>query len=110
MLEQFLFETDTLPEIMLDLGIGSGILAIAASCLGLYKVTGVDIETEAVTEVEQNCELNGLSRMVNGHVGQPSLLKKPTPLVVSKMLLSELLGIRLDLIRLTSPEGTLICS
>ena len=110
MLEQFLFETDTFPESMLDLGIGSGILAIAACRLGLKKVTGVDIETEAVVEVDRNCELNSLSGKINGYVGQPSLLKKPAALVISNMLLSELLDIRLDLIRLTSPGGTLICS
>ena len=110
MLEQFLLETDTLPESMLDLGTGSGILAIAACRLGIKKVTGLDIEAEAVAEVERNCELNGLSGRIIGHVGQPSFLKKPAPLVISNMLLSELLDIRLDLIRLTSPGGTLICS
>ncbi len=110
MLEQFLLETDTLPESMLDLGTGSGILAIAACRLGIKKVTGLDIEAEAVAEVERNCELNGLSGRIIGHVGQPSFLKKPAPLVISNMLLSELMDIRLDLIRLTSPGGTLICS
>ena len=37
-------------------------------------------------------------------------MKKPAPLVISNMLLSELLYIRLDLIRMSSPGGTLICS
>ena len=110
MLEQFLFETDIFPESMLDIGIGSGILAIAACRLGLKKVTGVDIETKTLAEIERNCELNGLSGRIIGQVGQPFLLKKPAPLVVSNMLMNELLGIRQDLIRLTSPGGTLICS
>ena len=69
MLEQFLLETDTLPESMLDLGTGSGILAIAACRLGIKKVTGLDIEAEAVAEVERNCELNGLSGRIIGDVG-----------------------------------------
>ena len=60
MLEQFLLETDTLPESMLDLGTGSGILSIAACRMGIKKVTGLDIEAVAVAEVERNCELNGL--------------------------------------------------
>ena len=110
MLEQFLLETDTLPESMLDLGTGSGILAIAACRMGIKKVTGLDIEAEAVAKVERNCELNGLSGRIIGHVGQPSFLKKPAPLVISNMLLSELLDIRLGLIRMSSPGGTLICS
>ena len=110
MLEQFLLETDTLPESMLDLGTGYGILAISTCRLGVKKVTGLDIEAEAIAKVERNCELNGLLGRIIGHVGQPSFLKKPAPLVISNMLLSELLDIRLDLIRLTSPGGTLICS
>ena len=73
MLEQFLLETYTLPESMLDLGTGSGILAIAACRLGIKKVTGLDIEAEVVAEVECNCELNGLSGRIIGHVGQPYL-------------------------------------
>lgn len=110
MLEQFLLSKDTLPECMLDIGIGSGILAIAGCRFGIQKVRGVDIETEAVAEVERNSGLNGLSVRIKAVVGQPSSLKKPAPLVISNMLLRELLDIRLDLLRLTSPGGTLICS
>ena len=110
MLEQYLLNIDTLPERMLDIGIGSGILAIAACRLGIQKVEGVDIETEAVSEVARNSKLNGLSARVKSVVGQPSSLKKSAPLVISNMLLRELLDIRLDLVRLTSPGGTLICS
>ena len=40
MLEQFLLETDTLPENMHDLGTCSGILAKAACPLVIKKVTG----------------------------------------------------------------------
>ena len=110
MLEQYLLNIDTLPERMLDIGIGSGILAIAACRLGIQKVEGVDIETEAVSEVERNSKLNGLSARVKSVVGQPSSLKKSATLVISNMLLRELLDVRLDLVRLTSPGGALICS
>ena len=103
-------ETNTLPESMLDLGTGSKILAIAACRLRIKKVTGLDIEVEAVAEVGRNCELNSLLGRIIGHVGQTYYLKKPAPLVISNMLLSELFDIRLDLIRLISPGGTLICS
>jgi ribosomal protein L11 methylase PrmA len=73
-------------------------------------VEGVDIETEAVSEVARNSKLNGLSARVKSVVGQPSSLKKSAPLVISNMLLRELLDVRLDLVRLTSPGGALICS
>ena len=110
MLEQFVLNSDTLPESMLDIGIGSGILAIAACRLGIKKVRGIDIETEAILEVEINSKLNNLSGRVKAVVGLPSSLKKSAPLVISNMLLRELLDVRLDLERLVSPGGTLICS
>ena len=110
MLEQFLLETNTLQESILDLGTGSEILAISVCRLGIKKVTGLDIESEALAEVGRNCEMNGLSVRIIGYFRQSSYLKKPAPLVISNLLLSELLDIRLDLIRLTSPGGTLICS
>ena len=37
MLEQYLLDADTFPESMIDLGIGQGILAIAAYRLGVPK-------------------------------------------------------------------------
>ena len=110
MLEQYLLNTYTLPESMLDIGIGSGILAIAACRLGIQKVRGVDLESEAVAEVERNSELNGLTGRIKAGVGQPSALIKPAPLVISNMLLRELQDVRFELLRLTSPGGTLICS
>jgi len=109
-LEQYLLNTNTMPENMLDIGIGSGILAIAACRLGIQKVIGVDIETEAITEVDRNSRLNGFCGRIEAIVGHPSFLKKTAPLVIINMLLNELLSVRHDLIRLTSSGGTLICS
>ena len=73
-------------------------------------MTGVDIVTEAVAEVGRNIELNGLSGSIHFQAGQPSLLKIPAPIVISNMFLHELQRVRLDLVRLTIPGGTLICS
>ncbi len=47
-------------ERFLDIGTGTGILAIAASRLGFNKVTGVDIDPLAVDAATRNAELNGL--------------------------------------------------
>ena len=110
MLENCLLKMKTLPESMLDIGIGSGVLAIAACRLGIQKVRGVDLEIEAVAEVERNSRLNALSGRIKAVVGQPSSLKKPAPFVISNMLLRELLDVLHDLVRLTSQGGTLICS
>ena len=69
----------------------------------------MDFETEAFAELERNSELNCQSERINVQAGQPSLLKIPAPIVISNMFLHELQRVRLDLVRLTIPGGTLIC-
>ena len=70
----------------------------------------MDFETEMLAEQERNSELNYQSERENIQAGQPSLLKIPAPIVISNMFLHELQRVRLDLVRLTIPGGTLICS
>ena len=49
-------------EMALDLGCGSGILAIAALRLGVESVVGVDIDPKAVDVAYENAEMNGIGR------------------------------------------------
>lgn len=49
---------------MLDIGTGSGILAVAALLLGAKNVVGVDIDEVAVRVAKENAELNGVSDSV----------------------------------------------
>ena len=50
---------------VLDVGTGSGILAIAAARLGADSVLGVDIDPMAVRVAQENVEKNGLSREID---------------------------------------------
>ena len=45
---------------VLDLGCGSGILAIAALCLGAGQAVGVDIDPKAVDVAYENAAMNGI--------------------------------------------------
>jgi len=54
---------------VIDIGCGSGILAIAALKLGAKHALGVDIDVEAIDAARQNAELNGVARDLELGVG-----------------------------------------
>ena len=49
---------------VLDIGTGSGILAIAAVCLGMKNGLGIDIDPCAIAEAGQNIALNNLENRI----------------------------------------------
>ena len=56
-------EAHTVPDrSVLDLGCGSGILSIAALCLGASHAVAVDIDPKAVDVAYENAALNGVGR------------------------------------------------
>lgn len=54
---------------VLDLGCGSGILAIAAAKLGAHKVIAVDIEERAISTTDENAEFNGVGDKIQAYQG-----------------------------------------
>ena len=54
---------------MLDIGTGSGILAIAADLLGAKSAIGVDINAQSVKTAIANAEINGVSEKTEFLVG-----------------------------------------
>ena len=54
---------------MLDIGTGSGILAIAADLLGAKSAIGVDIDSQSVKTAIANAEINGVSEKTEFLVG-----------------------------------------
>lgn len=49
---------------VLDIGTGSGILAMAAVCFGLKKALGIDIDPCAIAEAAENVALNNLQNRI----------------------------------------------
>jgi len=53
------------PERVLDVGTGTGILAISAALMGCLTITGIDIDHAAVTAAQENVAANHLSDRIN---------------------------------------------
>ena len=47
-------------QTVMDFGCGSGILGVAAGCLGASQITGLDIDPQALIATEHNASLNHL--------------------------------------------------
>jgi len=56
---------------LLDVGTGSGILAIGATLLGFRKVAGIDNDPEAIEVAQENTILNGLSERIHLQCATP---------------------------------------
>ena len=96
---------------MLDVGIGSGILATGAALLGASAVDGVDIEPVAVRSARENAERNGVASIVRveqGSVGEGQPFGGEYDLVVANIIARILMELAPALFAATRPGGTLI--
>lgn len=59
----------------LDVGTGSGILAIAAALTGFSQVTAIDNDPEAITVAVENAEKNGVNGKIRFMVAEPAVFK-----------------------------------
>ena len=109
-------QAGTLP-CMIDVGCGSGILAIAALKLGVERALGVDIDPPAVKVTGENAALNGVAERLE--VGQGSVKEilagnfafRQAPLVVANILAPVILRLfEAGLTGLLTSGGTLILS
>jgi ribosomal protein L11 methyltransferase len=63
MMSKTLFELDSIPDSVLDMGTGTGVLAIVAEKLGANKIVAVDIEDWSVENTIENAERNFCSKI-----------------------------------------------
>jgi ribosomal protein L11 methyltransferase len=100
---------------LLDLGTGSGVLAITAAKLGAADVVGLDIDSNAVEEARANARRNKLDGNVQVHVGGVEWLHAAQPdafeLIVANLLADiHLRTIRQGLLDHLAPGGRVILS
>ncbi len=108
-------EMERLPGIagadVLDLGSGTGVLAVAAAKLGARRVVAVDPSLEAVQATRASVKLNGVERLVSTVHGELGALGGETfDLVLANIYADVLLAVVRELAPLVRPRGTLIMS
>ena len=103
---------DALPETMLDLGTGSGLLAIAARRLWpQVRVTATDIDAPSVLIAEENAEANGVQGIVFREaegVDEGVRRAGPYDLVAANILAEPLIGLAPDIADVLAPGGRVI--
>ena len=98
-------------ERVLDLGTGSGVLAIAAAKLGAREIVALDIDPVACRVARQNARRNGVGRRVRVRHGPlASCAARNFDLGVANLTARELGEVLPDLARRVRPGGLLILS
>jgi ribosomal protein L11 methyltransferase len=95
---------------VLDVGCGSGVLAVVAALLGAAEVVAVDVDPEAVTATGANAAANGVADRVRACSSPVAELDEPYDLVVGNIGGRTLFDLAGDLVRLTRPGGGLVLS
>jgi len=95
---------------VLDVGTGSGILAIAARKMGVKKIMAIDIDPVAIDCARANVRANRASQGISFRSRSPEDLKASFDLVVANLLPQELLSVAPALARLVARSGKLIVS
>ncbi len=95
---------------VLDLGTGSGILAIAAAKLGTAEIDAVDIDPQAVLVATENFILNGVEKKINCSTTSIKQLEGSYNIILANILAEELVRMAPDIIKHLSPGGDLVLS
>ncbi len=103
------------PQRILDLGCGTGVLAIAAALAAKRKTLATDIDPEAVRVTKLNAALNGVTPLLNA-VAAPGLKDTriahgaPYDVIFANILARPLISLAQGLTSIMAPGGHLILS
>jgi ribosomal protein L11 methyltransferase len=95
---------------VLDVGCGSGILAIAAVRLGAASALGLDIDPIAIEATDANARRNRVRRRIRTRVGSLPSGERPVALVLANLIAGVLIPLAPFLRAELRPGGTLLAS
>ncbi len=97
------------PNSLLDVGTGSGILAIVASLLGFARVLAVDTDPEAIEVAEENMRINGLTGRIKLRLGTVTGESR-FDVVLANIQANPLIGMAGNLAKSLAEAGRLVLS
>jgi ribosomal protein L11 methyltransferase len=95
---------------VLDMGCGTGVLAILAHKSGAARVTAIDIDEWAVSNSKENFELNNISDYTLLHGGAELLANKSFDIILANINRNILISDMVSYSRSLKPGGLLITS
>lgn len=98
------------PPSVLDVGCGSGVLAIAAARLGASPVRAIDIAPAAIEATIDNARRNGVAASIVADQTPCADVSGSFDVVLANILAPTLIALADDLRRLTAADGRLIVS
>jgi ribosomal protein L11 methyltransferase len=95
---------------VLDVGTGSGILAVGACLLGAAHVIALDVDELAVTATRENAAANGVADRVSASDTPVERIEEQFPLVLANIEARVLVPMAPVLMARVAPGGTLLLS
>lgn len=93
---------------VIDVGTGTGILAIGASLLGATDVLAVDVDEDAVEVTVDNATLNGV--VLDARLGSADLVESTYDVVLANLITDTVVALAGQLTARVRPGGVLIAS
>ena len=113
-------EEHTVPgRSVLDLGCGSGILSIAALCLGASEAVAVDIDPKAVDVAYENAALNGIGKdrytvlagdVISDGSLAAELAREKYHLVLANIVADVIIPLSVRVPQMLAEDGVFLCS
>ena len=98
------------PDAVLDVGTGSGVLALAALMMGVPRALAIDIDDEALRIAAENARINALGERLRLARGGPEAVTGTWPLVLANVLPGPLIEMAPALVRCVGHHGLLVLS
>jgi ribosomal protein L11 methyltransferase len=96
-------------ERFLDVGTGTGILAIAASKLGFRDIVGIDTDPVAIAAAKQNAAVNGMETVL-WYKGDISVVQGTYNMIVANLIAGTLVELSQAIATLLRSQGCAVLS